>query len=214
MIQAVIFDMDGLMIDSERVTFEGYVKYCKELKKDFTEDIYKRCLGKPVPGIHQVFYDEYGDDFPIPEIMKKVHTYMADRFEKEGVPLKKGLLPLLQYLKEHQIKTIVATSSDRVRVDSILKRANMIQYFDDSICGDEVTNGKPDPEVFLRSLEKLHVDAKDAIVLEDSEAGIQAAFRANIKVICVPDMKYPEPEYEKLAYKIVDDLSKVIEIIK
>ena len=139
---------------------------------------------------------------------------MADLFENEGVPIKKGLVDLLKYLKENNYKTIVATSSNRNRVDVILKSANITQYFDDSICGDEVTKGKPNPEVFLKSCEKLGVSVEDAVVLEDSEAGIQAASSANIKVICVPDMKYPEEEYASKTYKIVDSLEDVLTLLK
>ena len=195
MIKAIIFDMDGLMIDSERVTFEGYQEMLKKMNLTMTEDFYITLLGKPIKGIYQRFYDVYGKDFPIETVIKDVHEYMAVRFEKEGVPLKKGLVPLLKYLKANNYKTIVATSSNRDRVDNILKSADIEKYFDDSICGDEVSKGKPNPEVFLKSCQKLGVQNDEAIVLEDSEAGIQASAAADIKVICIPDMKYPEPEF-------------------
>ena len=93
------------------------------------------------------------------------------------------------YLKDNNYKTIVATSSNRDRVDKILAQAKITEFFDDSICGDEVTKGKPNPEVFLKPCQKLGVNVDEAIVLEDSEAGIQASYDANIKVICIPDMK-------------------------
>ena len=99
----------------------------------------------------------------------------------------------------------------RDRVDTILAQAHITQYFDDSICGDEVTHGKPHPEVFLKSCEKLGVKTDEAIVLEDSEAGIQAASSAGIKVICIPDMKYPTEEYASKTYKILDSLDEVID---
>lgn len=107
----------------------------------------------------------------------------------------------------------MATSSTRKRVDHILGLADIIKYFDDSICGDEVTHGKPHPEVFLRACEKLGVNPSDAIVLEDSEAGIQAAYSGNIDVICIPDMKYPEQEFEKMTTKILDSLDQVIDFL-
>ena len=214
MVKAVIFDMDGLMIDSERVTYDGYVIECAKLGHTMTKDFYKTLLGKPIKGIYDQFHKEFGEDFPIEEVIQKVHKYMADLFENEGVPIKKGLVDLLKYLKENNYKTIVATSSNRNRVDVILKSANITQYFDDSICGDEVTKGKPNPEVFLKSCEKLGVSVEDAVVLEDSDAGIQAASSANIKVICVPDMKYPEEEYASKTYKIVDSLEDVLTLLK
>ena len=209
MIKAIIFDMDGLMIDSERVTFEGYQEMLKKMNLTMDEEFYITLLGKPVKCIYQRFYDVYGQDFPIESVIKDVHQYMAERFKNEGVPLKKGLVSLLTYLKDHDFKTIVATSSNRDRVDDILRSADIEKYFDDSICGDEVTKGKPNPEVFIKSCQKLGVKPEEAIVIEDSEAGIQASSAANIKVICIPDMKYPEEEFAKKTYKIFKDLDEV-----
>lgn len=214
MIKAIIFDMDGLMIDSERVTFECYQERLKDMTLTMDEEFYKTLLGKPIKGIYQRFYDVYGNDFPIQNVIQDVHQLMAERFETEGVPVKKGLVELLHYLKDNNYKTIVATSSNRDRVDKILAQAKITEFFDDSICGDEVTKGKPNPEVFLKSCQKLGVNVDEAIVLEDSEAGIQASYDANIKVICIPDMKYPEKQYEEKTFKILKDLTEVTVYLK
>lgn len=214
MIKAVIFDMDGLMIDSERVTFESYQEVLKPMGLTMSEEFYVTLLGKPVKGIFERFYNVYGNDFPIEDVIRECHNVMAKRFETYGVPIKKGLKELLYYLKKNNYKTIVATSSNRDRVDIILKQAGITQYFDDSICGDEVSHGKPDPEVFLKSCQKLNVSTNQAIVLEDSESGITASYNAHIKVICIPDMKYPEKQYQQMTYKILDNLENVIPIIK
>lgn len=214
MIKAIIFDMDGLMIDSERVTFECYQERLKDMNLTMDEEFYKTLLGKPIKGIYQRFYDVYGNDFPIENVIQDVHQLMAERFETEGVPVKKGLVKLLHYLKDNNYKTIVATSSNRDRVDKILAHAKITEFFDDSICGDEVTKGKPNPEVFLKSCQKLGVNVDEAIVLEDSEAGIQASYDANIKVICIPDMKYPEKQYEEKTFKILKDLTEVTAYLK
>ena len=214
MIKAIIFDMDGLMIDSERVTFECYQERLKDMNLTMDEEFYKTLLGKPIKGIYQRFYDVYGNDFPIQNVIQDVHQLMAERFETEGVPVKKGLVELLHYLKDNNYKTIVATSSNRDRVDKILSQAKITEFFDDSICGDEVTKGKPNPEVFLKSCQKQGVNVDEAIVLEDSEAGIQASYDANIKVICIPDMKYPEKQYEEKTFKILKDLTEVTVYLK
>lgn len=214
MIKAIIFDMDGLMIDSERVTFNGYKKVMNEINYSISEDFYKSLLGKTIKTGCQMFKNEYGEDFPFEQVLEDVHKYMADLFDTEGVPLKKGLVELLEYLKENQYKTIVATSSNRDRVNHILKIADIENYFDDSICGNEVVNGKPNPEIFLKACQKLGVLPENAIVLEDSEAGIQAAFAANIPVICIPDMKYPEPYFEKMTTDIYNSLDQVIDFLK
>ncbi len=214
MIKAVIFDMDGLMINSERVTYECYQKVLNKMGLTMSEDFYKTLLGKTLPTAFQLMYDEYGKDFPMQDVLDDVHALMNDIFDKEGVPLKKGLIELLTYLKDNQYKTIVATSSTRKRVDHLLGIADVMKYYDNSICGDEVTHGKPHPEVFLKACEKLGVQPSEAIVLEDSEAGIQAAYNAQIPVICIPDMKYPEEEYAKMTTKILDSLDQVIPFLQ
>ena len=144
-------------------------------------------------------------------VLKYVHQYMNDLFEREGVPVKEGLRELLKYLKERGYKTVVATSSTRDRVDKILKQTGLADYYDDSICGDEVERGKPNPDIFLKACQKVQVSPSEALVLEDSEMGIQAASSAGIPVICVPDMKYPAPQYASLASHIVESLTDVRE---
>lgn len=214
MIKAVIFDMDGLMINSERVTYECYAKVLTKMGLSMSEDFYKTLLGKTLPSAYQLMFDEYGNDFPMDETLEEVHQCMDNIFNKDGVPLKTGLIELLTYLKENNYKTIVATSSTRQRVEYLLGMADVLKYYDDSICGDEVTNGKPNPEVFLKACEKLGVNPSEAIVLEDSEAGIQAAYSAQIPVICIPDMKYPEPQFAKMTTEIFDSLHDVIDYLK
>lgn len=212
--KAVIFDMDGLMIDSERVTYNEYVKKLAQLgHHDFTEELYRNCLGKNKQGICQVFIDHYGQDFPMTEVWDDVHVWI-DESLRQYVPKKKGLVELLEYLKANNYKTIVATSSGRARVDEILKNADLTKYFDDTICGDEVIHGKPHPEIFLTACQKIDVKPEEALVLEDSEAGILAAYDGHIDVICVPDMKYPEQQFVEKVTKIVDSLDEVIDYLK
>lgn len=214
MTKAVIFDMDGLMIDSERVTYNEYVKKLAQLgHHDFTEELYRNCLGKNKQGICQVFIDHYGQDFPMTEVWDDVHVWI-DESLRQYVPKKKGLVELLEYLKTNNYKTIVATSSGRARVDEILKNAELTKYFDDTICGDEVIHGKPHPEIFLTACQKIDVKPEEALVLEDSEAGILAAYDGHIDVICVPDMKYPEQQFVEKVTKIVDSLDEVIDYLK
>ena len=169
MITAVIFDMDGLMIDSERVTFEGYKHVLAKHNLTLSLEAYKTLLGKPVKAVYELFHKDYGDDFDVEETIKAVHQYMADLFENEGVPLKEGLIELLKYLKENDYKT----------------------------------------EVFLKSCQKLGITPDEALVLEDSESGINAAYSAGIKVICIPDLKYPDHKFAIMTNKIMDNLSNV-----
>lgn len=196
--KAVIFDMDGLMIDSERITKEEYTSLIHSMGYTLDETFYMTLLGKNQPAIFQSFYNKYGNDFPMDELWKNVHIVLDKRILEEK-PIKNGLIELLEYLKRKNYKTIVATSSSRYRVDIILDKLNLKMYFDDVICGDEVNKGKPNPEIFLKACKKVNVNVNEAIVLEDSEAGILASYNANIDVICIPDIKYPTKEFEDKA---------------
>lgn len=210
MIKAVIFDMDGLMIDSERVTFEASQKALQQRGYEPSIEFYKTTLGTNEKTTKMLYKQYYGDDVPFSDISVDIRQYIEDNFQENGVPVKNGLVELLQYLKDNNYKTIVATSSARERLNRILKQANLTAYFDGSICGDEVTNSKPDPEIFVKACQKLRVLPDEAIVLEDSEAGIQAAFLSGIPVICIPDMKYPQEKYAKKCYLIKNSLTDVL----
>ena len=111
-------------------------------------------------------------------------------------------------------QTIVATSSHKDRAERILNQHNVLQYIDDIVCGDEVKRGKPFPDIFLKACEKLQVSHQEALVLEDSEAGIQAAYDAHIPVICIPDMKHPSDEYVKKVEHVYDSLNDIILYLK
>lgn len=216
MIKAIIFDMDGLMIDSERATYNAYLKVLEPMHMTMTVEHYKTFLGKNVAGICAAMRagEGFGEDFPAEDTMKAMHVQLNKDFEENGVPIKKGLIELLKYLRAHNYQTIIATSSNRDRVDRILEQANITAYFDDSVCGNEVSRGKPNPDIFLKACEKASVTPDEAIVLEDSESGIMASYNAGIKVICVPDMKYPEPEYAEKTYRFVDSLDLVIPVLE
>ena len=205
--KAIIFDNDGLMIDSENATYEEYDKYLNELGYTFSKDLYLTFLGKTKLKIIDLFKDAYGQDFPFDQVWDEVHIRLDNRLES-NLPIKYGLIELLNYCKEKEYKLAIATSSDRIRINRILKP--ILPYFDYVICGDEVKNSKPNPEIFLKACNKLNVLPQEAIVIEDSESGILAAYNGNIDVICIPDMKYREKEYEQKATIILNNLKDVI----
>ena len=204
--------MDGLMIDSERVTYEEYDRKLAELGYDFNKETYMKYLGRTKESICQDFYEQYGAGFAMEEVWEDVHVRVDHRLE-ENVPIKKGLLPLLDYLKEHDVKLAVASSSKRARVVKILENAKIMHYFERIVCGDEVSHSKPDPEIFLTAAKNLGIMPEDCLVLEDSEAGILGAYRGGFDVICVPDMKYPEETYATKTKLIADSLLDVIDYL-
>lgn len=212
--KAVIFDMDGLIIDSERVTWEGYEKQCKALGYTMTYEFYLSMVGNPMSVVRKMLKEHFGDNFPMEQIIHTIHEDMDCEFRECGVPVKKGLKEILCYCKAKGLFTLVATSSDRNRVERILEYAGVKEYFTDIICGNEVINGKPAPDIFLKGCQMLGVQPQKAFVLEDSELGVLAAHRAGIDVICVPDLKKPGKEFKELALAVVDSLVEAKDIIE
>ncbi len=213
MIKAVIFDMDGLMIDSEEISYTCYNSLLEKENLTLSKELYTQFLGKSVENGFHLIEKNYHIQIDIEQALMNFREIMQRIVDEKGVALKKGLIELLQYLQEHHYQTIIATSSNLIRVHQLLDD-KVFERFDDIICGDEVTKGKPDPEIFLKACQKLGVEPSEALVLEDSEAGIQAAYNASIPVICIPDMKYPETPYQEMTTRILDSLDQVIDFLK
>lgn len=212
-IELVIFDMDGLMFDSEKISMYAWTKVSEKYNYDITEEIFKETLGLNLEEIRGIFYKYFGEDCPYDDI-KDQRRHIIDRYVTEnGVPVKKGLYNLLEVLKKLNIKTAVATSSSRVTAEKMLKLSEVFPHFDYIVCGDEVKKSKPDPEIFLIAADRLKCKAENCIVLEDSEAGIRAAHSAGMKPLLVPDMKEPCEEVRALAYKIFTDLDEAKDFI-
>lgn len=205
MIDAVIFDMDGLMLDSERITYELYKEELKRIGQDIDVSFYTTMLGKNKQSIYDIFYQKYGTNLPMDMLWDVVHEKIDLRILKEQ-PRKEGLIPLLKYLKDNDYKTAIATSSTRNRVERLLPTLGLDTYFDTIVCGDEVKRSKPNPDIFLKAAEKLEVSPIHSLVLEDSEAGLKAAQSAAMTAICIPDMKYPDELFGAYVRKSLEDV--------
>ena len=195
MIKAVIFDLDGVVIDSEPIAYSilqelaGAYGHSIPLK-DYTTKYLGRTVAKGMETMISTFNLPISPD----ELLKKYFEKEKIKTE-EGIPLKPGARELLTFLKNNGYKTIVASSSTRARAEKILADNDVLKYFDDLIFGYEVSRGKPFPDIFIKACEKISIKKTEAIVLEDSEAGIDAAFSAEIPVICLPDMKVPDKKH-------------------
>lgn len=211
-LKLVIFDMDGLMFDTERLALNSWLKAGQVCGYNITEEIILKFAGRNKVDIGLIFKGYFGEDFPY-EKVRAERFADSDKFMLEkGVPVKEGLFELLDYLEELGIKKVVATSSGRERAEWLLSSAGILNRFDTIICGDEITKGKPEPEIFLKACEKMDVDPKDAVVLEDSEPGLLAASRAKIKCILVPDLVQHPEEITKLACAKIKSLLEVREL--
>ena len=205
----VIFDMDGLIYDSERLFFRHKLEIMKEYGYTETEESYSKTLGLTGETLKQTVLSLYGNDYPYFEISQKARKVMMNTIKKEGLPVKPGIVPLLKYLNTHQIPCAIASSTHIEYIREYLSATHLSSYFQAVIGGDMITNSKPAPDIFLEAARQLGCQPEHCLVLEDSENGILAAHRAGIPVICIPDMKYPAPEYVSMTFDLLESAEKV-----
>jgi len=205
-VDAIIFDMDGVLIDSERISFECFQEVFKEYNYKMEEKFYLRLIGRNVKSIKVIMEEEYGTDFHFDTIYKKKANLALEITNRNGVIIKPGVHELLDYLNKENYKIAVATSTRRERALQLLEEAKIKDKVNYIICGDQVINSKPDPEIFLKAAEGLEVDNEKCIVIEDSDAGITAAHEAKMISIHVPDMKSLDDDTKELAFKVCDNL--------
>lgn len=209
-IKGIIFDMDGLMFDTEKLSSECWARVGREKGFPITEELIDGTRGLDRRKTKAFLEEKFGESFDFQKFSDKSREYMDEVIREKGMPIKKGLPELLHYLKENGYRCAVASSTERPRVDFYLKTAEIEDMFYTVICGNEVSRGKPEPDIFLKAAEKLGLEPENCMVLEDSKYGIEAAFRAGIPVVMVPDMIMPEPETKKLLY---DQKSSLLEVI-
>lgn len=206
--------MDGLMFDSERIATISLREAGKKFGYEIRDEVRNQLLGRNKNDGIQVMKNTYGEDFPVEEVFKYSMVVRDQYIKDNGLPIKAGLIELLDYAKSKRIKMVVASSSSRDVIKANLLLTNTTSYFDDIIGGDEVVNSKPNPEIFLRACEKCGATPGKSLVLEDSESGILAAKNAGIEVICIPDLITHPKEINDIAYKVLNNLEEVIEEIK
>lgn len=194
-IESAIFDMDGTMFDTERLRFKTLSSAAQELfGQPFTEEVLIGSLGLSAKKAEELAKQHYGEDFPYASIRQRADELELEHVRTHGVPIKPGLLPVLERLRRSGLKMAVATSSRRAIAEEYLINANVFKYFDLLVCGDEVTQGKPHPEIFLRAAAALNSRPGQSLMFEDSENGVRSAAEAGGLVILVEDIKPPAPE--------------------
>jgi HAD superfamily hydrolase (TIGR01509 family) len=207
--KAVIFDMDGLMFDTERLSCTMWKRAGKEHGYTIDDEIFMNIIGSTVMVTENIFKNAYGRDFPYHELRRIRLGYTDEYIKNNGVPVKKGLMRLLDYLGEKGVKKAVATSTEKKRALKVIHLAGITSHFECIIGGDDVQKSKPAPDIFLRTAEKLGVPAGECIVLEDSTKGINAAMTAGMLPVMVPDLKKPTREILEKGIRVCKDLEQV-----
>ncbi|MGC9002408.1 MAG: HAD family hydrolase [Dictyoglomus sp.] len=212
-VSAVIFDMDGVIFDTERLGYIFWKKALEEFGYIINEEIYYETVGVNILETERIF-KKYLGDIPFDEIYKRKKELIEEYIEKNGLPVKDGFFELLDFLDEKKIPRGIATSTERERAIPLLERAKILNKFDVIVCGDDVEKSKPEPDIFLLTAQRLKANPKECIVLEDSDNGVLAAKRAGMTPLLIIDFKPPHPETLKRAYKVFNSLWEVKEYLK
>ena len=210
----VIFDMDGVIVDSEAVYLAGYL-HAAELYDLPIEDM-KTAVGRAVGVIdameRQIMIETFGHQpqFSMDKTYKACRDYFNNIVETGQMQLKPGAAQILQLLKNRNIPVGLASSSPRVMIKKVLERHDVLRYFDVIVSGDMVMKGKPDPEIFLRCADAMGIPVSkysETLVIEDSHNGIRAAYAAGMKPVMVPDQLPPTQEMREKAAVILPSLT-------
>lgn len=213
MIKGAVFDMDGLMFDSERLVYETWQMMMDELGFEYNLEIFKNTIGLRTDMAESYYNSLYGERFCYQPLKQRSREIFLKRVSEEGVPIKKGLVELLEFLKSNNLKIAVATSTSAQTAHKIIRMAGVYDYFDAFVCGDDVRNGKPHPEVFLTAAERLSLPPTECVAFEDSINGIKSAHSAEMTTVMVPDYLHPTEEIIPMIDFLCDDLSQAIEFI-
>ncbi len=214
MIKGAVFDMDGLMLDTEKLLVKFWRQAAAEYGYEMTFEhvLGIRSLSRKysVPKLKAIF----GEQFEFEQIRSRRIELMNSYIDENGFEIKKGLFELLDYLRDNGYKIAVATATDRIRAGIYLERAGAIDYFDEIICGDMVKNGKPEPDIYLTAVEKLGLDPNECAAFEDSPNGIISAYRAGCRVIMIPDLSQPDDEIKPMLSAVYESLDKAVDFFE
>ena len=214
-IKAVLFDMDGLMVDTESLATEAFIHSAKKQGYDMTKEETLLVLGFTTKSIYE-FWENYfkNSDVSGKQLVDDHYKYIENILFTTGPRKMPYIEELLKYLKESNYKVAVASSSNMDHIINNMEKTGLKKYIDEFTSGAEVENGKPSPDVFLLAAKRLGVKPEECLVLEDSKAGVIAGSSAGAKVIMIPDMFKPDEVCKEKAYRIVNNLGEVISILE
>ncbi len=212
--KAVIFDLDGTIIDTEKYYRIAWPKAFEHAGYTMTDDQYLfiRSLGKPF--VQQTLKEFSKDDnFDYDKMTQLRNVYLQDLIDKNGLQTKKGAKELLSYLKQCNITTCIATASPVAKAEGFLKQVDLLQYFDRIVSARDMKEGKPSPDVYLYAVNQLGLIPHDCLAVEDSPNGVLSASRAGLDVIMIPDQSPCDPQSKKLIIAEKQDLSQIVSIL-
>lgn len=212
-LQAVVFDMDGLMVDTESIYQLAWRDAAQSFGYHLSEATLRATTGRRLEDCYKILRSAVDDAFPMPAFLELWPRLWHEQVSTYGVPQKPGLTALLDLLDTHQIPKAVATSTEYPEAVFTLEKAGIANRFSLIISGDQITNGKPAPDIFLRAADQLGVAPQYCLALEDSEAGVMAATTAGMVTIMVPEIEHVAPEVSARAYRVFSSLHEARQIV-
>lgn len=204
-INGIVFDMDGILLDSESVSDITWEKAAKDFNIQMSMDILNSCRGSNKQDIIIILKNHYGNDFPADQFLNKTGEYFWKIDEKQGIPLMPYAKEILDYLSP-KYKIALASSTRGVSVTKHLTKTGLIKYFDLRVTGDMVEHSKPNPDIYLKACDLLNLKPEECVAVEDSFNGIRSASSAGLLPIMVPDRVMPTDEIKSLCWKICKTL--------
>lgn len=216
MVQGVIFDMDGLMFDSEPIWGSSWAPVCAEfgLEHKVNDQMIAGVRGRAGETMLAALREYLGEDAPIEQIWENEKALVHKRIRDEGVPKKPGLDDLLEYLHDFAVPMAVASGSTQDAIRTNLSKSGIDSYFDVLLSGESLGKGKPDPLIFLETAKLLGTQPRRTMVIEDSFNGVEAGARGGFITIMVPDLAQPTERIRSLATHVVDRLDKIIDLME
>lgn len=209
--KTVVFDMDGVLFDTEKLCMDSWLAVGSEHGISGIEEIFPLCIGLNDNDTRTLITEHMGSDFPYDTFKEEASAAFHAFVKENGLPVKKGVHEILEYLKTNQWSVGLASSSRQSSVLSHLERTNLSDYFSVIVTGDMIAHSKPQPDIYLKACRELSANPRECFAIEDSLNGIRAAHWAGMKPIMVPDMIAPNDEIKSITKWIFNDLTGVQE---
>lgn len=207
--KAIVFDMDGVLFDTEKLCKRSWDMIARELGIEDMEEVFMQCVGRNSNDTRTLMTSHYGEKLDYDSFLKKASRWFWNDIDKNGAPVKPGVRELLDYLQGAGYQIGLASSTKRESIIKLLTKVDILKYFSVIVSGDMVEHSKPNPEIYLLACEKLGVAPEEAYAIEDSPNGIRSAHAAGMKPVMVPDLIAPDEEMRTLSFRIFKDLLEV-----